>query len=205
MVVGAMLAAGASVTLSGAPAGAHTDFLGSDPQDGAELPDVPSELSLEFSDEMDPQLSTVTIRVDGGRPTPLELTSGADRNRLVAAVPDDLAASDGSTTRWTATFRVVSRDGHPVVGATQFVVRTASPDGTSSPSSSPTSGGDEARAGSNRVSTDAPEPEAAEESGTAATDGREVWPVVALGVGALALLVVGVGAIMRLVGRDQDG
>ena len=185
------------VVLAVTPAGAHTDFVGSDPKDGATLGQVPREVALEFSDDMDPQLSTITVRVEGGRSTPLRVTSGAKPTVLAAAIPDAQDLPDGSATRWTITFRVVSRDGHPVVGTTQFLVR---------PPRTPSStekGDDGAAIPSDEGSAETGQREAAAESTDAAND-RAVWPLVALGVGALLVVVGAVGAVMRLVGRDRD-
>lgn len=197
-VVGTLLTASVAVTLTTAPVAAHTDFVGSDPRDGARLDGIPGEVLLEFSDEMDPQLSTVTARVDSGDNTPLEVTSGANRTVLAAAIPDALTPPDGSSTRWTVTFRVVSDDGHPVVGTTQFYVPVPSTPSPSAP------GGDDAATDSDPSSTETTEGAAASEADPDRADDQAAWPLVALGVGALLLLLGAVGATMRLVGRDRD-
>lgn len=193
----AILTAGAFLAGLATPAAAHTDFVGSDPKDGARLGEVPSEVALEFSDDMDPRLSTVTMRVDGGRSTALQVTGGGRPTVLVAEVPDALAAPDTSATRWTVTFRVVSRDGHPVVGTTRFVVRAPSTSPTPEPGDDRVPPSSEPRAGDDAEGQ-------AGEAGPEAADDREAWPLVVLGVGALVLLAGAVGATMRLVGRGAD-
>lgn len=195
----AILVASISLSfLAAAPAGAHTDFLGADPKDGARLDAVPREVALEFSDDMDPQLSTITVRVEGGRSTPLEVTAGARPTVLVAQVPDAVQPPAGRTTQWTVTFRVVSRDGHPVSGTTGFVVRTATATASSTPSDagSPTA--------SDPGPTDNPDSQVTSPAAADPEEDRAVWPLVAVAVGALVLLGGGVAATMRLTGRGRD-
>lgn len=186
--------ASAGVMLIISPAGAHTDLIGSDPPQGASLDEVPRELRLEFSDAMDPGLSAVTLQVEGGGSVPLELQIGANRNVLLATVPTSLQPQDGTASAWKATFRVVSRDGHPVVGTVEFVVRIPSP--TSLPQD------DDSSTASTGSAEDA-EPDAADQSDET-RDGGDAWPLVAVGAGMLGLLALAVGATMRLIGRDRD-
>lgn len=100
----------------------HTDFIGSDPRDGARVDEVPSELQLEFSDEMDPGLSTVTLQVEGGDSTPLELQSGPSRSVLLAAIPTSLDPGEGTTTSWKVAFAWSPR--RPPGGRSRAVRRT---------------------------------------------------------------------------------
>lgn len=203
VVVAAVAFAGAGVVLVISPAGAHTDFIGADPHDGASLHAVPRTLELEFSDAMDPALSTVNLQVEGGDNTPLELRNGANLNVLIATVPTSLDPDDRTTTAWRISFRVVSRDGHPVAGTSQFVVRTpesAPATGSTSPSPTPESTeSPDAAKDRSAVEMDAPDG-----SGRRTSETREVWPLVALAVGALLLLALTVGAVMRAVRRDPD-
>ena len=185
-----------ALVMVAAPARAHTDFVGSDPEDGARVDAVPREVALEFSDDMDPQLSTITVRLDGGRSTSLEVAGGARATVLVAQVPDAVVSPAGRETRWTVTFRVVSRDGHPVSGTTEFVVRTAATSSMPSEKSSSTAPGPDP--------TDAPDSQVTREAGADPAQDRAVWPLVALGVGVLVLLGGAIAATMRLTGRGRD-
>lgn len=196
------LVAGA-VTLVGAPASAHTDFLGADPRDGSTLRDLPREVRLEFSDDMDPNLSTATIQVGDGDARQLALSNGDRANVLAATLPESLADSltPGTTTRWTLSFRVVSRDGHPVAGSTAFTVRSSGSE-TTSPSSAP-SASPTASSVPDPPSSEASEEEAADAPEAVATDSRKGW-LVAVAVGVLVLLVLAVATVMRLVGRDSE-
>lgn len=203
VVVAALALAGAGVVLVISPAGAHTDFIGADPHDGASLHAVPRTLELQFSDAMDPALSTVNLQVKGGDNTPLQLRNGANLNVLVATVPTSLDPEDGTTTAWRISFRVVSRDGHPVAGTSQFVVRipeSAPATGSAYPSPTPENTESPDAAGDRS----AVEKDAADGSGLRTSETREVWPLVALAVGVLVLLALTVGAVMRAVRRDPD-
>lgn len=188
------------------PAAAHTELIGVDPHDGASLHKLPSEIRLEFSDDMDPRLSTVTLRAGDADGARLDLAKGVESTVLVASVPGTFAPEVGTTTRWVVTFRVVSRDGHPVSGSSTFVVRTPASE-TASPTESsavaPTDVAPSAEPPSldgDPGSTQARGPETADEPGT---DGNSAW-LVAIGVGVLALLALAVGTVMRLVGRDTE-
>lgn len=198
VVVATLLGAGAGAAT--APAAAHTDFIGADPRDGATVRELPAEVRLEFSDDMDPGLSTVTLQDGAGGSTQLDLSNGAQPTVLVASVPDALGPEDGTVTRWTVTFRVVSRDGHPVAGTSTFVLRTPPSPGTSpasSPSSTADAGAPEPDLGSSTASDqDAP-------GGREPGNGDAKW-AAAIGVGVLALLAIAIGTVMRLVGRDPD-
>ena len=198
VVVATLLGAGVGATT--APAAAHTDFIGADPRDGATVRELPAEVRLEFSDDMDPGLSTVTLQDGAGGSTPLDLSSGTQPSVLVASVPDALGPEDGTVTQWTLTFRVVSRDGHPVAGTSTFVVRTPPSTGTS-PASTPSSAADSGSPEPDLGSSTASDPD--EPGGREPGNGDAVWPAV-IGFGFLALLLLAVGTVMRLVGRDPD-
>ena len=192
-----VLGASACALLAAAPAEGHTDFIGAEPRDGVTLREVPRDVQLEFSDAMDPSLSTVTVEIDGGVSSRLELTTGAQKSVLVAATPSSLIPAPGTTTRWTIRFRVVSRDGHPVTGTTAFVVWMNEPQKPSAVS--PSSPGS---AASDSLQDSGPEsgPVSAEDSG----DGASAWPLLAIGAAVLALLALAAGAVMRLAGRGFD-
>lgn len=199
VAVTAVLCAGLGAVT--APADAHTDFIGADPQNGASLSELPPEVRLEFSDEIDPGLSTVTLRDTEGASTPLDLANSTNPTVLLAAVPDTLIQADETTTRWTVTFRVVSRDGHPVTGSSTFVVRTPeSASASQNPSPPPAADPASPEPRPDPSTTSDPEPLGGEqESG----DARALWPA-AIGLGVLALLVLSAGTVMRLTGRGTD-
>ncbi|MBM7509531.1 methionine-rich copper-binding protein CopC [Nocardioides salarius] len=115
-------------TLAAPPAAAHTDLLSVDPADGAQLDTWPEVLTLTFTEDMSPGLSTITARIGGGETLDLELSNGASPAELVAAVPRSRTSdtsTPGGRTPWRISYRVVSRDGHPVAGSFTFTVRSS--------------------------------------------------------------------------------
>lgn len=170
------------------PAAAHTDLISVDPADGARLEKVPSQLTLEFSEEMDPGLSTVTLQVDDGARTKLDVATGRSASILVATVPSSMGAEPGGVSRWRTAFRVVSRDGHPVVGESSFTVRRAD-------------------ALSEERLTTAATPKNQDDS--TASRGSEddddmPWGLIALAAAVLGLLGLTILAAVRLLGRDPE-
>lgn len=197
-IAGILFAGGGALATAG-PAAGHTDFLGANPHDGASLQQLPDAVRLEFSDDMDPSLSAVTLREGDGAGTSLELVNGDTAAVLVAPVPASVTPGNG-TTRWTVTFRVVSRDGHPVVGSTEFVVRNSEPAGQVPRTGTTTDPG-------SPESTPEPPPDldpvAADGSERGTNDNSAAW-LIAIGVGVLVLLGLAVATVMRFVGRDED-
>lgn len=134
-----------------APAQAHTDLVGSSPEDGSQVQAPPEIISLHFNDGVDPRLATVVVTVDGGDAARLNVGPGASERSLAAAVPPSVSASG----RWRVDYRVTSLDGHPVQGGIRFdVAKTSgsrgsgqerSPDADPA-TSSPSTGGDAAEA-----------------------------------------------------------
>ena len=169
--------------LFGAPAAA--------PADGSRLDQPPRQIVLEFSEEMNPELSTVTLGIDGGDFTDLDLAIGRSPSTLVVAVPASLVAEPGAASRWRLAFRVVSADGHPVAGETSFTVRSADiPErqeiGTTPTPQVPETG--------TRESTSEPDED----------EGGVPWLLIAIPVTVLGVLSLAVVAATRLLRRDQE-
>jgi copper transport protein len=107
---------GVGVVLA-APAGAHATVVASDPRDGARLRQAPQSVTIVFDEAVGLGYLHVTnqqgARVDAGAAK----HPGGDASKIA----DQLRAGlgDGS---YTASFRVISADGHPVAGTIRFVV-----------------------------------------------------------------------------------
>lgn len=92
-----------------APAQAHTNFLGSDPEEGAVLAELPTEVRLNYSEDLAPQFVDAAVVPPDGGAAPVEpRVEGAS---LVVPVAGAAPAADGE---WQVVTRVVSADGHPV-------------------------------------------------------------------------------------------
>ena len=130
-LVAAIAATG--LTLTCAPAGAHTDLVSSNPGRGQVLAVPPDAVTLVFTESMEARLSDATLTVDGDLRGPLEIEDGRGTGELVAAVSPSLlteAAAAETVQSWRVDYRVTSVDGHPVSGQVTFVVEPSDePDG----------------------------------------------------------------------------
>lgn len=124
--VRALLALVACVLLAGvghSPAGAHTDLVGTSPAAGSQVAAPVGVVSLEFSSVLVPEVSRIEVIDDAGN----ELTAGPTAV-LGSRASATLASSAAG--EYEVAYRVVSADGHPVVGSFRFVVaRTSSTPG----------------------------------------------------------------------------
>ncbi|WP_170169819.1 copper resistance CopC family protein [Nocardioides aurantiacus] len=111
----------AYLMLSVAPATAHAGLTSSDPRAGQRLTSAPEQVRLEFNEPIDPEFANVRIAVNGTfSSASVEVAAG-----VVTATPPERAVQRGTDARWTVAYRVVSEDGHPVVGTVKFVVAAA--------------------------------------------------------------------------------
>jgi len=108
-----------------APASAHARWLGSAPEEGSVLAELPAAVVMTYSEEIAPEFVDAALVPPGGEPIPTEgVADGVD-------VVIDLAGSAqvaGVTDRagsWQLVARVVSADGHPVEHTTTFEVEAA--------------------------------------------------------------------------------
>lgn len=194
----------AVLALSAGPALAHASFLGSDPGDGARLASAPAEISLEFSEDLQPEFVVVNLRVSGG--DPMRLVTDVEGGRLVGRTPTEALQPDGRSREWRVDFRVVSKDGHPITGTSRFTVASVSVE--SSEESDPTSPAEQTSP-TDRGQTPTPSPEATDAGDTAEqTPSGEIadsergpaWlSTVVIGV----ITIVAVAAAITLISRGR--
>lgn len=115
-----LLAGFVGAIASASPAGAHAEFLSSDPADGAVVDAAPSDVTLQFSEGVD--LQPDGVRVLDGRGERVDLGQAASTGSSVVAPLEDGLARGSYVVAW----RVVSVDGHPVRGSFTFSVGEAS-------------------------------------------------------------------------------
>lgn len=113
------LATALSLLVSGPAAQAHTDLIRSSPSKGDRLESVPSEIELEFTESVDPSLSTIVLIRAGSDPVRLDVVRGGQPAVLLAMVPEVVSST---TEAWSVGYRVTSVDGHPIEGSVDFVV-----------------------------------------------------------------------------------
>jgi copper transport protein len=121
------------VLLAAPPAWAHATVVGSDPVDGSRLKAAPVSVTITFDQAVtlnaEGYLRVVDQagrRVDSGQPS----HPNGVGSKVAVAVKSGLG--DGT---YTASFRIVSADGHPVAGAIRFVVGSGSLVAGAAPSS----------------------------------------------------------------------
>lgn len=99
---------------------AHTELSESSPDDGEVVASAPSQVVLRFTEPVVPDLSEVVLQ------DPDEVIHRSER--LALATDGALVASmspRGPDGVWRMSYRVVSVDGHPVVGTIEFSVGVA--------------------------------------------------------------------------------
>lgn len=128
--LGALAPAGAHA-VSGVPA--HAELRSVTPASGATLAAPPVELVLVFNEDINPAFVQVTL-TRAGAPVALADTS-VSRGTVTAPVP---AGPDVGAGSYRIAYRVVSTDGHPVSGSSEFTV-TAAPAAAATPTALPSS------------------------------------------------------------------
>lgn len=127
------LVVGATVGLAG-PALAHNVLTGSDPVDGAILTKAPSTITLTFDQPV--QNFEPVMTVTGPNGNRFETGPPAILGNQ-ASVPVNGAGPVGG---YTASYRVVSADGHPVTGEIHYTLEAAAAGtATGQPAATPTS------------------------------------------------------------------
>lgn len=107
--------AAAAVCGSAAPAAAHTDLVGSSPQAEAQLTQAPESVTLTFAQSVGARFAVVTVTASDGS----SWVSG-DPSVAGETITQPLRPlSDGT---YTAAYRVVAADGHPIAGTLSFDV-----------------------------------------------------------------------------------
>ena len=99
------------------PASAHAGLSGSDPGDGASLQSLPSTISFTFTENIGNAFVAVTA--PDGTTVETSEPSAVDRSVSVEGITDP-----GQQGVYSASYRVVSSDGHPVAGTITFTVLT---------------------------------------------------------------------------------
>lgn len=104
------------VMAAAGPASAHTTLVRTDPADGARLTSAPRTVTLEFSENIGRGHVAVTAP-DGTRVKTADVRT-LDHTLRAAVAPGDQRG------RYTVAYRVVSADGHPVIGTFTFTTTT---------------------------------------------------------------------------------
>ncbi|WP_129782734.1 copper resistance CopC family protein [Promicromonospora panici] len=187
-----------ALLLVAGPASAHDQLLSSDPEDGATLDAPPASISLTFSaSPLDTGIEIAVVGPDGA-------TQGRDiqvDDEVVTAQLDEGLPPGEYAVAW----HVVSSDGHPIDGEFTYVVE-GSAEPTDAATDEPEMSTQEAEP--TDVPTQAPdgadEPTTATELAGAGDGAGASGLVVAGGILAAVLVVLGVVAIMRRKILEND-
>jgi copper transport protein len=117
----ALLAATLALLVVPAAASAHATLLGTVPAQGARLERAPARVELRFDESVEAAFGSLTVFDPRGNPIRTGAVSGRGA-RVAVKLPPDL--KDGT---YTATYRVISADGHPVSGGFVFSVGDGAP------------------------------------------------------------------------------
>ncbi|MQA26299.1 MAG: hypothetical protein GEU94_12710 [Micromonosporaceae bacterium] len=180
------------VLLGSSPAYAHVKMTSSDPADGSQSRVPISEVTLRFSEQVNPELVKVAVTVDG---KPARSTTQVHGSTVTTSVPE-------RSGRFQVGYRVVSRDGHTVSGTIEFTVRRV-------PGEEPRRPGDPAPSATADSDATAPAgsatgPPAVVDGPATDAKGRSVtrsWVWVIVGLGGLGLL--GALAYVLVSGRRK--
>lgn len=104
--------AGVALTL---PAAAHNTLIGSSPADGSTVSSAPTSVTLTFDEPVANYQPVMTVTGPNGN-------SFAGADPVVNGSTVSIGVSAGPAGRYTAAYRVVSADGHPVDGEIGYTV-----------------------------------------------------------------------------------
>lgn len=181
-LVWTVLMAVALLAVAAPHAAAHSELVGSNPADGAQLTTAPTAVELTFNEPIsDVGLQVVARGPDGVVQLPAPQVAGT---QVVTAWPQTTPPGE-----YVVSYRVVSADGHPIDGT---VTMTIAADQTA---------GTQDRVGQSAVPAApelaTPEPISAEQT----TDGGGSFPVW---IGVVAVIVgVGIGAVIARMMRAR--
>lgn len=107
------------VAVTATPAAAHATLVDADPVDGEVLAEAPEELTLEFSETVDPDSTQIVVNNAAEEDIVSEPPTFDDRT-----IVQPVTISEPG--EYTLGFQLVSADGHPVDGTLTFTVESVS-------------------------------------------------------------------------------
>lgn len=167
------LLTGLALLLGTAPAWAHSRLESSDPASGTRMASAPQKVSLTFDEPVQPGFTVITVIGPDGDDYHSGDIAEVDNTVSVGVLPLGPAGA------YRIGYRVVSADGHPVSGSVPFTLTIA---GTGSGTAAP-------------PAVSAPSAAVVPVAAPGGDGGAPVWPWI---VGAVVVVVLGVGAALRL-------
>ncbi|WP_305790155.1 copper homeostasis periplasmic binding protein CopC [Symbioplanes lichenis] len=181
-----ILAACAALVLPGAPAWAHAQLTSSTPGEDATVKKAPAEITLKFSERLNPDFTTIVLSDEAKRKVG---TDGPEVDGREGTLTPAEPLANGT---YTVAYRVVSVDGHTVQGSYSFTVADPAATAAPVPSSLPLTPSSAAPAVSAVASAGPTAPATVPLAEESDDDGAPVGVLVGIGIVAL-LLVAGAG------------
>src|SRR5690625_2940277 len=179
--------------LNFSPAFGHSVLLETNPEDGAQLPTAPAEVSLTFNEDITDLGTEVVVETGDGHPVN---DGDVVIEGPVVTQPLQQDLPEGS---YTVIWRAVSADGHPISGELTFTAAeaTTSAEGNDNPQETPTEEDEPAQQEETTQEDPSSDqgqdtPDASEESGSDFSLGT--WVVVGVVIAAVAIII---GVIAR--------
>lgn len=179
--------------VSAAPASAHAVLIKITPEADAQLTTAPTQVVLEFDEPMSTTFSTVVVTTAAG------VTVARGRPTVLGAKVTQVLSPGMASGDYRVAYRVVSADGHPVSGESNFTLALApgtspatsagAPSASSAPSSTTS-------ASPSRAAPSVPVAAASPAEGPKTGQGDWLTRSLALLAGAVGLLVVGAGVLL---------
>ena len=182
------------------PAAAHAELTEATPADGATIEGTPAEISAKFTEPLETDGSTFSIRNAAGERLAVGNIDPADRTRLIIDPVPELTPG-----KYEVRWRAASADGHAENDTWSFIV-TPAPTPSPTPASTPESTASDAPTPS---ATPEPSPSAAASPSASpgttdpagSSDGDVILPIIA----ALTIVLVVAAVLLSRRGRASDG
>lgn len=193
-----LAAVAAVLILFPASVGAHAELVEATPADGATVEGTLDEVSATFSEPLETDGSTFSLRNAAGERLAVGGIDPADRTRLVIDPVPELGPGTYEV-RW----RAACADGHAEQDTWSFTV-TAAPTPSPSPETTPASSANaeptpSPTPGSTAATSPSASPGPSDPAGS--SDGDVILPIIA----ALAIVLVAAGFLLSRRGRPADG
>lgn len=165
-------------------ANAHSELVSSTPENNTELTEPPSEVVLEFNEEMEPIGTKIAVADPNGDPVSVG-EPVLEGTVITQAISAEVAGD------YTVVWRTVSADGHPISGEFTFTLTGAPAESTSSEAPASEAPASEAPASEAPASTspDSSTPQSTDDS-PAATGTSIGWILGGAGVAILLAVII---------------
>jgi methionine-rich copper-binding protein CopC len=192
--LGLVLAAGTAV----APASAHDELVSSTPAAGDALDSAPTELTLNYSDN----ILEVGIEVNVTDAAGTEYVAGepvVDGATVTVALDADMPGGS-----YQADWRVVSSDGHPISGSIPFTVTTPVPTEEPTTTATPDASEPPVIATPSDEASESTAPATDDASADGGTTGAEVALIAGIVLAVLVIIAAILIVLARRRGRPAD-